>query len=41
MADIAHDAVARQLLALEEALLDPTVRKNAERVDALLDEGFS
>ncbi len=40
MADIAHDAVARQLLALEEALLDPTVRKNAERVEALLDEGF-
>jgi hypothetical protein len=40
MADIAHDAVARQLLALEETLLDPTVRKNPARVEALLDEAF-
>ena len=40
MTDTAQREVAQQLLALEEMLLDPAVRRDSAQVAPLLDESF-
>ncbi|MGA8042233.1 MAG: DUF4440 domain-containing protein [Terracidiphilus sp.] len=40
MTEIAQDEVTKQLLALEEALLDPTLRRTPAQMDALLAADF-